>query len=248
MTLVTLHGFAQSPEAFAELEGHHLCILGHGPQARAIGGESFVSEVDRLATLVRALVAPDGVHLLGYSLGARLALGIAVRHPGLLQRLSVIGARPGLRTEAQRHERRREDQYWIDLLEMRGAEAFAREWEEREIFATQKQANRRRLEEQARIRRSHDPRQLARSLRALGLGNMPSLWSQLVRIDIPVRIVVGALDSRFLPIAHRMQLHMPAAEVVVVERAGHNCLLEQPERTHASFLVPFSPQPGEIHV
>ena len=53
-----------------------------------------------MAALIRAIAgdsdSPQPVHLVGYSLGGRLALAVAARHPALAARVAIISGSPGL--------------------------------------------------------------------------------------------------------------------------------------------------------
>ena len=73
------------------------------------------------------------------------------------------------------------------------------------------------------------PAGLARALRGLGTGALPSLWERLGELSIPVTLVVGERDSKFGAIAVEMARGMPEAEVVVAPGAGHAVHLEAPE-------------------
>ncbi len=74
------------------------------------------------------------------------------------------------------------------------------------------------------------PAGLARALRGLGTGALPSLWDRLVELPMPVSLVVGERDEKFQAIAARMAQAIPKAEVVVVPGAGHAVHLEAPRR------------------
>src|SRR5690242_21267669 len=94
--LVLLHGFTGSAASWddvvAALPGVHSvrpALLGHAPEsdaARAV--RTWSDEIARLG----ALLPPEPVHLVGYSLGARLALALALalRSPGRLTHLTLI--------------------------------------------------------------------------------------------------------------------------------------------------------------
>ena len=93
MPLVCLHGFTGSPQCWDDViealgkPSRVLCptLLGHnqGPPPASI--TSFEAEVDRIATMVLH-AGLTGAHLVGYSLGARLGLGLLVRHGRLFAR------------------------------------------------------------------------------------------------------------------------------------------------------------------
>src|SRR5262245_51008713 len=123
--LVLLHGFTGSPESFGAVltriptrAAHCPALVGHGAPAGDV--RTFDDEVDRLVSGFGDAPA----HVAGYSLGARLALGIAVKHPQRVARLTLVGVHPGLASQAERDERRRADARWVELLETCGIAAF----------------------------------------------------------------------------------------------------------------------------
>jgi 2-succinyl-6-hydroxy-2,4-cyclohexadiene-1-carboxylate synthase len=230
LPLVLFHGFTGSPESWndvlARLPTRHAFrppLLGHG--ANADGVRSFDDEVDRLA----ATLGPAAVHLGGYSLGARLALGVAVRHPARVARLTLIGVHPGLRSETERDERRRADARWVELLERCGMEAFVDAWTAQPLFATQRALPQAVRERRKRERLSHDPRGLARSLRVTGLAEMPDLRAHLGDVRVPVTLLAGELDAKFSALAGELVRLFPDARETIVPGAGHDLLLERPD-------------------
>lgn len=203
-------------------------LAGHDPDHPDDGGASFDEEAQRLIDDVVAWSAGEPVHLAGYSLGARLALAMLAGRPAAFASGTLIGANPGLRTEAERIDRRAADARWIALLDD-GIEAFVDEWERLPLWATQSKlsAERRAAQRSARLR--HDPRGLQRSLRATGLAAMPDLRPRLARVRVPTDLMVGADDPKFLRLAEEAAALLPDARVVVVPDTGHNLLLERPE-------------------
>jgi 2-succinyl-6-hydroxy-2,4-cyclohexadiene-1-carboxylate synthase len=66
-------------------------------------------------------------------------------------------------------------------------------------------------------------------LRKCGTGQQDSLWSQLQEINIPVLLICGARDEKFTEIAQRMNQAIPRSTLRVLDKAGHNAHLDQPE-------------------
>jgi 2-succinyl-6-hydroxy-2,4-cyclohexadiene-1-carboxylate synthase len=212
-----LHGFTGDPTVWRGFpEGVAPAILGHAPELMTDPGEEgFAAEVDRLAALL-----PERAHLVGYSLGARLAAGIVCRHPGRLSRATLVGLNPGLADPRDRATRAAEDERWARLLEEQGIEAFARAWEAQPLFADQPVISDHRVR-----RRRHDPRGLALALRRLGLARMPDLTASLSRTRVPLTLVVGGRDLKFQALARRI-----ATRCVVIPEAGHDVVLEAPDK------------------
>ena len=229
-SLVCLHGFTGSPDSFGEVRERLTTrrtscprLVGHGEAAPTVTG--FEAEVDRLVQLFPA----EPVTLVGYSLGARLALGVCARHPQRVRSAVLIGVNPGLRSASEREARRAADAKWIELLETQGLEAFASEWERQPLFASQADLPERVRERRRAERRRHDPRELARSLKLTGLAEMPDYWPHLPKLALPVTLLAGELDERFRRIAEAAAELLPRARFTIAPGASHDVLLERPD-------------------
>lgn len=230
--LVLLHGFTGLPSdwgpALEHLPGRAWlapALLGHGDAPR--DGTSFEDEVDRIAALIVA-AGMRGAHLAGYSLGGRVALGLLCRHRSLFSGATLVSTSPGLRSDAEREARLREDQRWIDLIDQRGLDAFADAWQAQPLFASQRDLAPPLLDAQRRRRLAQDPRGLVASLRVLGTAVMPSYWPRLPDLDLPISVLVGGLDAKYVDLGRSMRQMLPRASLIEVAAAGHNLLLEAP--------------------
>lgn len=236
--LVLLHGFtgsAQGLTRLAEALARDYRVLapdlpGHGRSLAHDGLErcSFDACVeDLLATL--AAGGHACAHWLGYSMGARLALGCAVRRPAAVRSLVLLGARAGILEPAQRAARRAADEALAGRIEREGIEAFVDEWLAQPLFDTQRRLGPAFLAAARAERLAHTARGLAASLRGMGLGAQPPLFDALPRIAAPTLLVAGALDERFVATAHDLARRLPRAEVCELADAGHAAHLERPE-------------------
>ena len=142
--LVLLHGFTGTGAAWDEhLEGlgaaRRLIVAdlpGHGGTPAASPDDA---SVERAADALAALLATHGAapaDVVGYSLGARVALRLAVVHPSAVARLVLESPSAGIEATDARAERRRADEALADRLERDGIEAFVDEWEHHPIFHT----------------------------------------------------------------------------------------------------------------
>ena len=136
-----------------------------------------------------------------------------------------VSASPGLADRGERAARREADAALADRIEAIGAEAFAREWAAQPLFAGQPAAVAAAAHTD-RLRRS--AAEHAAQLRGLGTGVMPPLWDRLGELAMPVTLVVGERDAKFVAVAERMRARLPAAELVVVPGVGHAVALEAP--------------------
>jgi 2-succinyl-6-hydroxy-2,4-cyclohexadiene-1-carboxylate synthase len=236
--LVLLHGFTGSGQGMSEIarsleqdyETLALDLPGHG-QSTGLArpdADGFDECVDDLvATLESA--GHRQAHWLGYSMGARLALGCAARHPGSVASLVLLGGRAGIADPIERAARHSEDAALAARIEAVGVEAFVDEWLAQPMFASLRRRGARFMAEQRRQRLGNSVRGLADSLRRLGPGAQPPLFDALPHVDVPVLLVAGALDRRFVALAHDLAGRLPRAEICEIADAGHAAHLEQPE-------------------
>jgi 2-succinyl-6-hydroxy-2,4-cyclohexadiene-1-carboxylate synthase len=166
---------------------------------------------------------------LGYSMGARLALGCAVRHPDSVASLVLLAGRAGIEDPAERTARRDADDVLAARIESRGIEAFVDEWLAQPLFATLRRLGEDFLDRERQARLANDARGLAASLRGLGPAAQPALFDALPGVRVPVLLVAGALDLRFVELAQGLARRLPQAEVCVIPEAGHAAHLERPE-------------------
>jgi 2-succinyl-6-hydroxy-2,4-cyclohexadiene-1-carboxylate synthase len=220
-----LHGFTGSEASFARVA---VPPCAYAPNLGGHQGEpaspDFWSEVERLATAGRA-----ATHLFGYSLGARLALGLLARYPERFERAVLVAAHPGLQTELQRTARRNHDQRFVHLLRERGLAEFVAAWEEQPLWHTQRALPEALRAVKHRERLTHSAEGLARSLESTGLGQMPDLRPQLAQAALPVDLLAGADDPKFVALARELCGILPRARLGLAAGAGHDLLLERPQ-------------------
>lgn len=194
-------------------------LRGHGTRADARPIDFATVRADVLA------LAPERFALVGYSMGGRIALDLALAEPRRVTRLVLVGATAGIADAEERRTRREADERLADQIEAEGVEAFADRWRRLPLFADQPPAV---AEAAHAMRIGQDPAGLAAALRGIGAGVMTSLWDRLPELRIPVALVVGERDAKFRAIAERMAAALPNATVHVVPGAGHAVTLEAP--------------------
>lgn len=235
---VGLHGFTGQPDSWSEVmdllgQGtaavRCLCpsLLGHGMSPPATLAAAFEDEVDRLAAIVEA-AGMAGSHLLGYSMGGRLALGLLLRYGSLFRSATLVGVHGGIRDDGARRQRRQVDEARARDLETGGLESFLDHWENLPLFASQQHLPEEVRQCQRRQRRRHRAEGLAAALRILGPANMPDYHDQLTGLDLPVTLVVGEYDEKFLGLAKPLLRALPRGRLEVVPEVGHNVVLEAP--------------------
>ena len=163
-------------------------------------------------------------------MGGRVALHFAAAHPTKVRRLILESASPGLGTEAERLERKANDEALACEIELHGVKDFIRRWESLPLFESQLQLpNPVRAKRHAQRLRNTEAG-LASALRGLGTGALPSLWEALPSIQTRTLIIAGELDTKFVEIGEQMTAVLPEAHLCIVPGAGHTVHLEQPRR------------------
>jgi 2-succinyl-6-hydroxy-2,4-cyclohexadiene-1-carboxylate synthase len=212
---VLVHGFTQSERSWAGIVDE----LGDATAARVPDGLDFVATA-------RALGDAHGrATYVGYSMGGRLCLQLALDRPGLVERLVLVSASPGIADPSERAARRARDEQLAQEVERLGVDEFLERWLAQPMFATLPDTARHLDERRAANRVDR----LTHQLRALGAGSQPSNWARLSLLTMPVLLVAGELDATYAGLAVTMgELIGAAAEVRIVERAGHALQLERP--------------------
>ena len=236
--LVLLHGFTQTRQSWRRtvgaLDGRYTRTV--SPDLPGHGQLSERRPASLAATLAYLAALVDVPHVLGgYSMGGRVALHAALARPGLVERLILVGASPGLASEAERAERRGADEALADRIEAIGVEAFAAEWAALPLWEGQPERVRAAANAD-RLRNTAGG--LAAALRGLGTGALPSLWDRLTELSMPVTLVAGEHDAKFRAIAEQMAERLPRPDVVVIPGTGHAPQLERPELVAAALAPP----------
>lgn len=224
--IAVVHGFTQTRRCWgplaADLERDHELVLidapGHGGSsgvsADLVGGGHLIAEAGGSATY------------LGYSMGGRFVLHTALERPEVVAGLVLVGATAGIDEAEERAARVRDDEARARRIEAIGVEAFLDEWLSLPIFAGLSPEAACRTE-----RLENTPSGLASSLRLAGTGTQIPAWDRLHTLEMPVLVVAGADDHKFVAAGERMAAAAGAnATFEAIQGAGHTAHLEQPER------------------
>jgi 2-succinyl-6-hydroxy-2,4-cyclohexadiene-1-carboxylate synthase len=228
---VWLHGFTQtkhSSHRFRSILAGSYEVLtidlpGHGDNAGTSGS------LEDTADMLTEVLPDDPFIIAGYSLGGRVALHFALRHPSRLAHLVVLSATPGIADGYERRARRHRDDELADRIEEIGTDAFLDEWLTQPMFRALPN------DPAERAARSHDARGLANSLRWAGTGTQSDLIAPLRDLAVPALILAGANDEKFTNEAIRLGEAIAHSTRRIVPGAGHAAHLEQP--TTAATLV-----------
>ena len=243
--LVLLHGFTGSAGTWRELTSALASeyttiapdIVGH---ARS----DAPNEVDRycmaratgdLVALLRAL-GHERAAWLGYSLGGRTALQLTVRHPEAVAALILEGTSPGISDDAERTARVRDDGALAERIEQDGVPAFVDRWEQIPLFASQLALPAEARAEVRATRLGHTATGLANSLRGMGAGAGDPLHGRLAEVSVPVLLLAGSLDTKYVAAVREMARTLPNATMQEIDGAGHAAHLERPAAFRVALL------------
>jgi len=163
---------------------------------------------------------------IGYSMGGRVALHVALQHPQCVRRLVLISATAGISDPDQRQKRRSDDAVLADSIGELGVSRFINQWLAQPLFSRLPTSQ---ADVSDRCRNTADG--LAQSLRDSGTGSQESLWERLHELTMPVLLIVGEEDDKFCKIAHEMKaLIGDNARLEMIAEAGHTVHLEQSQQ------------------
>ncbi len=235
--ILLLHGFTGSAATWTtHIAAWHgfttiaVDLLGHGDSDSPADHERYRMErcVDDLIALLDHLDI-ERAAVLGYSMGGRIALQLALHSPGRFSALVLESASPGIEDAAEREARVRSDAALADAIERDGIAAFVDRWETLPLFSTQAKLPDAVRNVLRRQRLSSDPGGLANSLRGIGAGAAEPVFDRLTELRMPVLLITGALDENYCSLARRTAAALRSQRHEVVPDAGHAVHLEQPE-------------------
>jgi len=247
--LLLLHGFsgtrrtwdAQLPSWRDAFRCVAVDLLGHG--ASEAPGDPARYRMERAVEDLRALLdalAIGSTHVLGYSMGARVALHLALAAPDRVRGLILESGSPGLRDPHERADRLASDGALAVRIEREGVTAFVASWERQPLFATQAALPPTTRAAVRAERLGQTATGLANSLRGMGVAAHEPLWDRLGELRAPALVVSGELDPRYRRIGEEVVARLPDARHLVVGGSGHAVHLERPEafaRAISGFLM-----------
>jgi 2-succinyl-6-hydroxy-2,4-cyclohexadiene-1-carboxylate synthase len=203
--IVFLHGFTQRgaiwdvvlDDVRQRLTGDWEFITpdlpGHG-DTPITDGETFWQTADALAT------AYGPAHWVGYSLGGRTLLHVAIAHPEVVQSMTLIGAKAGFENREDAQKRIEADEKIAARLDAMTSSDDLRDWLENKWLAMPMfdglqpkdgEPDRRQVD----VRLTNDPQKLATSLRQHGSGVQEYLVPKLKDVQTPTTVLWAERDT-----------------------------------------------------
>lgn len=226
--VVALHGFTQHGGHFGEIATHLGAstmapdLPGHGPEPH------LPATMDEAVARVVDLLDDTGATvLLGYSMGGRVALRVALVRPPEL--LVLVSTTAGITDHRVRAARSVADGALADDLERDGLEAFVDRWSNLPMFAGLAARSPAWRAHDRALRLEHDTAALAASLRGMGQGaTEPVADADLAGLGVPTVLLTGAADPPYAAEAERLGAVLPVAMVETHPTAGHALIGEDP--------------------
>jgi 2-succinyl-6-hydroxy-2,4-cyclohexadiene-1-carboxylate synthase len=222
--LVFVHGFTQTGESWVPIadqfrrRGYEVAVVdlpGHG------GSAGIRADLRRTADLLASTTGP--ATYIGYSLGGRVCLHLAIMYPHVVKRLALLSANPGIIDDDERALRRDADEELAEHITEVGVEVFIDEWVAQPLFTGLVLSADERAD---RLRNTAEG--LSSSLRMAGTGTQVSMWERLRELNMPVFALAGELDQKFVAIAERIATSVPNATFTTIIGAGHSVMAQQP--------------------
>jgi 2-succinyl-6-hydroxy-2,4-cyclohexadiene-1-carboxylate synthase len=231
--IIFLHGFIGNINEFDEaikllaedFSYLTLDLPGHG-KTEVFGGDKYYQMESTAQAIINLLdeLKIDKCHLIGYSMGGRLALYLTIHFPERFIKVVLESASPGLATEAERLERVRRDAQIARKLSRSIIEtdfaAFLSNWYNQPIFGYIK--NHPEYDCMIESRLQNNPQELEKSLRFMGNGCQPSLWEKLQENKIHLLLLAGEYDEKFISINTEMAKLCKFAQLKIIKNVGHN--------------------------
>ncbi|VVA98761.1 unnamed protein product [Arabis nemorensis] len=247
-----LHGFLGTGEEWIPImkgiSGSARCISVDIPGHGSSRVQSHASETQQVPTFSMEMIAktlyklieqitPGKVTVVGYSMGARIALYMALRFSNKIEGTVVVSGSPGIKDPVARKVRSATDDSKARMLVDHGLEIFLENWYNGGLWKSLRSHPHFRKIVASRLLHD-DVLTVAKLLSDLSSGRQPSLWEELENCDTNISLVFGEKDVKFKKIAIRMYCEMSKSkkgekniiETIEIPESGHAVHLESPLR------------------
>jgi 3-oxoadipate enol-lactonase len=190
--------------------------------------------VEDIYELLKALGISE-TYLMGYSMGGRIAVGLALGHPEMVKALIIAnsGFAPMERSEEQMQEMAKLREQRMEVVEEQGLEPIMEESTAMVFSAGWPEKNRDVFEQYKNIRLKNDPKAYLVAMKAMVWGAPPPDVSTL---SCPTLIIGGESDGLMgADSARATQALIPGSQLKVMP-TGHASAIERPEEFNSAVL------------
>ncbi len=233
--LLLLHGFMGSSEAFRNLIEplSQFCnpvtidLAGHGKTDTPADISLFKTErqVDQILTVLERF-SFENLYAYGYSMGGRLLFQLLAHHQTFFKGAVIESSHCGLQSEEIRKERVKIDEARAASI-LENYSGFVDKWMELPLFES---ASKQQKKEYSTLMKQQNPNLMAASLRGFGAGVMPSVCEKLQNLRLPLYLVAGRSDPKYVEVMSAIAKNTGNCALTVVESAGHRVHADQPEK------------------
>lgn len=165
--------------------------------------------------------------LIGYSMGARLALSSLSKTESLIDALIIESGSNGIESETDRSSRRSSDAILIELINQ-DFNTFLDFWKHHATLSYCNKPDDETLDLVKKVQREQNPIMLKKSLEDFGTGVMPFLHpNDLRQAQTPILFIAGKNDHKFSSLASQLSQLSSSFSVKIVQECGHRVHLEQ---------------------
>lgn len=236
--IVLLHGFTSNLHTWDALTNQlkanyqvvRFDIIGHGKSDSPKELEPYTIEAQ--AMVLKEILMNLGIlqaHILGYSMGGRLAISFSCMYPHLVSSLILESTTAGIKDKVERVARKISDEQLAKRIESYGIEEFVDYWENIPLFHSTKKLPVEKLTYIRNQRLLNSKQGLINSLLMMGTGSQPSYWEEIKTFTFPVLIIVGEEDTKFCFIAKKLQSNIKNATIKLINDVGHMIHVEKPQ-------------------
>lgn len=235
--IVLLHGFAGSANIWKFLfENLNLDfpliaidLIGHGKTSSPNNYEVYTesAQLDQLNKIFIHFNIQEAIFL-GYSMGGRLALSYTINYQNKIKGLILESSSPGIEEENIRSKRVKNDLLIAEQIQNNELKVFFSEWYKQPVFSSLRNIPNK-LESLIERKTGNNKIGLINSLKGFSTGNMKSYWKDISKMEIPVLLVCGSLDTKYYEIMQKMNSLISNSTLKVNFGAGHITHLEKPD-------------------
>ncbi|MBP1939576.1 2-succinyl-6-hydroxy-2,4-cyclohexadiene-1-carboxylate synthase [Phocicoccus pinnipedialis] len=230
-TVLFLHGFLSDHGAFDSLihdykDKFNILLIdlpGFG-KSKSVGFDYTIDTIADWIIEVLDEVNLEAVHVVGYSMGGRVAASLLYHHEERIGRMVLESTTLGINDEKKRQERIELDEY--RALSVEGDyELFCEKWSNLGLFSSQRNLNEDQKKIRDELRLRQNPVEVADSLRKYGTGTQTNFWP-IMKSNKKVLILAGERDEKFVRLGNQMLKIFDNATFICIKNVGHNIHLE----------------------
>ena len=228
-----LHGFLGSSNSWDEiiqlLKKYSITLDITGHKKNFFHDKDIDYSIDNWCSDLKKQLDKESIELInlcGYSMGGRLAINFAKKYPSLIKNLILESTTPGIISKKERSIRFKNDLMLSNDI-ISDYKKFILTWEQLSLFKQQFKKNKNAYIQQRKIRLSHNPFQISKSLKVFSQGKLADCHLSLTEFSFPTSIITGRFDKKYTTFGKKMD-SLCKKSIHHTLDCGHNVHLEEP--------------------